>query len=114
MQHKMSCSHTTIFVSHNIRFFNSKSLLKINSSPYILFSTFGTCYQIDIIASQDKLPFMKYVLPVTVHLNLLSVIKKLLQMSHLLQLTSVLLLLILGLGCKEGAAISLRFCYVYR
>ena len=38
---------------------------------------------------------MKSVLPVTVHLNLLSVIKKFLQMSHLLQLTIVQLLLML-------------------
>ena len=52
---------------------------------------------------------MKKVLPVTVHLNLLSVIKKFLQMSHLLQLTIVRLLLMLGLGYKEGATISIRF-----
>ena len=52
---------------------------------------------------------MKYVLPVTVHLNLLSVIRKFLQMSHLLQLTIVRLLLVLGLGHKEGATISFRF-----
>ena len=36
---------------------------------------------------------MKYVLPVTVYLKLLSVIKKLLQMSHLLQPTIAQLLL---------------------
>ena len=48
-------------------------------------------------------------LPVTVHLNLLYVIKKFLQMSHLIQLTIVPLLLILGLEYKEGATISLRF-----
>ena len=59
--------------------------------------------------SHDNLPLMKYVLPVTVHLNLLSVIKKFLQMSHLLQLIIVPLLLILALEYKEGATISLRF-----
>ena len=91
---KLSCSITTIFVSVNVRFVDSKSLLKINSSSYI---------------SHDKLPLMKYVLPVTVHLNLLSVIKKFLQMSHLLQLTIVRLLLMLGLGYKEGGNISFRF-----
>ena len=36
---------------------------------------------------------MKYVLPVTIYLKLLSVIKTFLQMSHLLQLTIVQLLL---------------------
>ena len=61
--------------------------------------------------SHDNLPLMKYVLPVTVHLNLLFVIKKFLQMSHLLQLTIVPLLLILGLEYKEGATISLRFFF---
>ena len=39
---------------------------------------------------------MKYVLPVAVHLKLLPVIKNFLQMSHLLQLTIALLLLMLG------------------
>ena len=48
---KTTCSATTIFVSPNIRFVDSKSLLKINSWPYILFSTVGTCYQIDNIAT---------------------------------------------------------------
>ena len=48
---KMPCSPTTIFVSLNIRFVSSKSLLKTNSCPYILFSTVGTCYQIDNIAT---------------------------------------------------------------
>ena len=49
---------------------------------------------------------MEYVLHVTVNLNLLSVIKTFLQVSHLLQQTIVLLLLILGLGYIEGATIS--------
>ena len=49
---------------------------------------------------------MKLVLLVAVHLNILSLIRKLLQMSHLLQLTIVRLLLMLGLEYKEGAAFS--------
>ena len=52
---------------------------------------------------------MKYFLPVTINLNLLSVIKKFLQVSDLLQLTIVLLLLILGLGYEESALIFFRF-----
>ena len=48
---KMDCSITTIFVSLNIRFVDSKSLLNINGWHYILFSTDGTCYQIDTIAT---------------------------------------------------------------
>ena len=48
---KMPCSTTTIFVSLNVRFVNSKSLLEITGWPYILFSTVGTCYQIDNIAT---------------------------------------------------------------
>ena len=58
--------------------------------------------------SHAKLPLMKLVLLVAVHLNLLSLIRKLLQMSHLLQLTIVRLLLMLGLGYKEGAALSFK------
>ena len=57
----------------------------------------------------DILPLIKYVLRVTVHLNLLSVIKKFLQMSHFLQLIIVRLLLMLGLEYKEYATISFRF-----
>ena len=52
---------------------------------------------------------MKYDLPVTVHLNLLSVIKKFLQILHLLRLTIVRLPLILGFGYKKGATSSFRF-----
>ena len=48
---KMACSTTMIFVDLNVRFVDSKSLLKINGWPYILFSTVGTCYQIDNIAT---------------------------------------------------------------
>ena len=47
----MPCSTTMIFVGLNVRFVDSKSLLKINGWPYILFSTVGTCYQIDNIAT---------------------------------------------------------------
>ena len=47
---KMACSTTTIFGSLNVRFVSSKSLLKINGLPYILFSAVGT-YQIDKIAT---------------------------------------------------------------
>ena len=56
----------------------------------------------------DILPLIKYVLRVTVHLNLLSVMKKFLQMSHLLQLTIIPSLSILDAGYKEGGTISLR------
>ena len=45
------CGPTTIFVGLNIRFVNYKSLLKIDTWPYILPSPPGTCYQIDNIAS---------------------------------------------------------------
>ena len=55
---------------------------------------------------------MKYVLPVTVHLKLLPVIKNFLQMSHLLQLTIALLLLMLGLGYKKGFIDSF-YIYIY-
>ena len=48
---QMPCSTTAIFVSLNIRFVNSKSLLKLKSLPNILFSTIGTCYQIDDTAT---------------------------------------------------------------
>ena len=47
----MPCSATKIFGSLNVRFVDSKSLLKINDWPYILFSTVGTFYQIDNIAT---------------------------------------------------------------
>ena len=59
--------------------------------------------------SHEKLPLMKHVLPVTVHLNLRSVIKQFIQMSHLLQLTIARLLLMLGFGYKKGATVSFRF-----
>ena len=48
---QMPCSTTTIFVSLNIRFVNSKSLLKLKSLPNILLSTVGTCYQMDDTAT---------------------------------------------------------------
>ena len=48
---KMPRSTTTIFVSLNVRFVNFKSLLRINGWAYILFSTVGTCYQIDNMAT---------------------------------------------------------------
>ena len=43
---KMPCSTTTIFVSLNVRFVDSKSLLKIDGWTYILFSSVAACYQI--------------------------------------------------------------------
>ena len=98
----MPGSTTVIFFSLNVRFVDSKSLLGINDWPYILFSTVGACYQIDNIATITwQITFNeRNVLPVTLHLNLLSVMKKFLQMSYLLQLPIVGLLLMLSLLYK--------------
>ena len=48
---KMPCSAAKIFGSLNARFVDSKSLLKINGWPYILFSTVEAFYQVDNIAT---------------------------------------------------------------
>ena len=48
---KITFSPSTIIVSLNVRFVDSKSLLNINGWHYTLFSTDGTCYQIDNIAT---------------------------------------------------------------
>ena len=57
----------------------------------------------------DELPLMKKVLPVSLHLDLLSVIKNFLQILHLLHQIIARLHLMLFLGYKEGATISFRF-----
>ena len=105
----------TVFVSHSIRFTNSKSLLKISNWPYILFSTVGTYYQTNNIATITwQITFNEICIFCYCTYKLLSVMKTFLQMSHLLQLAIVWLHLMLGLGYKEGATISLGFCYVYK
>ena len=102
---RMPCRPTRIFVILNIRFVNSKSLLKINSWPYMLFSIVGTCYQIDNIATITwQLSFSEICL--TCYYTSKSLIKQFLQMSHLLKQTIILLLLMLDLGYKEGTTIS--------
>ena len=106
----MPYSRTTIFVSLNIRVFLILNLcLKLIADPiYCSIQLEHVTKQIILQLLHDKLPFIRYLLTVFVHLKLLPVIKMLFHMSHLLQLTIIQLVLILGLGCKEGATISFR------
>ena len=62
-----------------------------------------------LLLLQDNLPLTLYNLPVTLQLNVLSVIRKFLQTSHFLQ-DVIQLSLFLGLAAnKEGDKISFRF-----